>query len=62
MKYTVAKVEFNDDDDDDSDPTWDAEDWCYTVNDINDEIVAICASRKEADHIATLLNSTPVPE
>jgi hypothetical protein len=57
--YTADKMEFEEDADAD-DPTWDANDWCYVVTNTRiDDIVCICATQEEANHIAKLLNATP---
>lgn len=53
MPYEVDKVAEEDDDD-----TWDASDWSYVVKS-NSEIICICASAEEAEHIAELLNDKP---
>jgi len=61
MKYKVDRLPQNSDDDDEED-TWDASDWCYTITDEKDEIVCICATKKEAEHIAAVLTDEPIPE
>ena len=53
MPYEVDKVADEGDDD-----TWDAADWCYVVKGESD-IICICASAEEAEHIAELLNAKP---
>jgi len=63
MTDTYRIDELPDNEDEDEEPTWDATDWRYQVMHIlNDDIVCICASLKEAKHIAALLNTKPVPE
>ena len=51
--------EFQDDDDNDEDPTWDALDWAYMVKASGDDIICICATQQEAEHIAKLLREQP---
>jgi hypothetical protein len=48
-------------DDEDSDASWDAEDWCWIVTtaDDEDDIVCICATEGEAQHIHALLEEKP---
>lgn len=56
MQYTVDKVA-----DESTDDTWDAADWCYVVKN-EQEVVCICATPGEAEHIAGLLNDKPYRE
>lgn len=53
--YNVIENEVEDDDD-----SWDAADWCWLVR-YENEIIAICASEAEAEHIKELLNTKPLP-
>jgi hypothetical protein len=59
-KYIVEEMQSPDDEDED-DPVWDALDWCYLVKN-GDDIICICATRAEADHIQALLNEKPYAE
>ena len=59
-RYRVDKLT---EDPDDDDPTWDANDWAYMVmNTLKDDVVCICATKKEAEHIAAVLEDEPVPD
>jgi hypothetical protein len=53
-------IQFTPDEDDD-DPSWDATDWCYIVTAAHDDddIVCICATEGEAQHIHSLLEEKP---
>lgn len=56
MQYEVDKIA-----DETTDDTWDAADWCYVVKQ-EQEVICICATAGEADHIAGLLNDKPYRE
>lgn len=58
-QYYVDEVETESDDESDEDPTWDALDWCYMVKSAGDDIICICATRDEAEHIMRLLIENP---
>ena len=55
MTYEIVEVESQTEDDE---PTWDALDWSYMVMN-GDDIICICATRREAEHIVDLLNERP---
>jgi hypothetical protein len=59
-KYYVDEVEVVENEDED-DPTWDALDWNYMVKAAGDDIICICATQREADHICKLLKDNPLP-
>jgi hypothetical protein len=57
MTHKIEEVNASEDEDED-DPTWDALDWAYMVKN-GDDIICICSTRDEAEHIRKLLDTSP---
>lgn len=51
--YSVVKFQ-----DADEDSAWDADEWCWMVMQ-GDDILCICATQSEAEHITSLVNEKP---